>query len=95
MSVVSRRRTFKADDATPKEDLERVRKLEEETDRERCVDCTKKLIEEGIECDYCDRWYHIKCQRINTKTIKVLEREGVRWYCYRCEIEVKKMNEQV
>ena len=55
MSLVLTRWTFKADEATPKEDLERVRRLEEETDRERCIDCTKKVLEEGIECDYCDR----------------------------------------
>ena len=27
--------------------------------------------------------------------MKVLEKERVRWYCDRCEVEVRKINEQV
>ena len=91
-TVENRRRTFEVGEARPRDEMEKVRKLE---DKEVCLDCVQKVVEEGIECDYCTRWYHIKCQKVENRIIKVVEKGGVRWYCSRCEGEVRKINEQV
>ena len=73
-TVESRIRTFEVGEARPNDEMEKVRKLEEEEDKEVCLDCVQKVVEDGIECDYCARWYHIKGQKVENRTIKVLEK---------------------
>ena len=38
----------------------------------------------AIQCDKCHLWVHIKCNKINTQTYRLLERDETTWYCISC-----------
>ena len=38
----------------------------------------------AIQCDKCHLWVHIKCNKTNTQTYRLLERDGTTWYCISC-----------
>ena len=38
----------------------------------------------AIQCDKCHLWVHIKCNKINTQTYRLLERDKTTWYCISC-----------
>ena len=42
----------------------------------------------AIQCDKCHLWVHIKCNKINTQTYSLLERDEITWYCISCSIDL-------
>lgn len=67
------------------------RKMEEGN---KCVDCGHAVVarDKGIECEVCDRWFHIKCQDIGDDTYKFLKKNpGAHWYCKVCDLGVGKI----
>ena len=38
----------------------------------------------AIQCDKCHLWVHIKCNKINIQTYRLLERDETTWYCISC-----------
>ena len=38
----------------------------------------------AIQCDKCHLWVHIKCNKTNTQTYRLLERDETTWYCISC-----------
>ena len=50
-----------------------------------CGICTKAVGKnhKAIQCDICDNWVHIKCNKIDKKTYELLKGEQP-WYCLKC-----------
>ena len=40
---------------------------------EECGECGKEVVKEGVECEVCERWFHIKCVGVAVSTYKALE----------------------
>lgn len=58
-------------------------------DKIECDDCN---IEVGTEdkaliCAVCDKWYHIKCQRVSVSDYNFLQKtdESIQWFCKGCK----------
>ena len=51
---------------------------------------TVKEREEGVQCEYCEKWYHKKCEKIGDQMYEMLQNEdGVKWFCNKCrEVDV-------
>ena len=55
-----------------------------------CGHCEKEVKDQkkSMECDYCNKWYHITCESIKSAdydkltTLKSLDQ--LHWYCKRC-----------
>lgn len=42
----------------------------------------------AIQCDKCQLWVHIKCNKINGQTYKLLKQDETAWYCISCSNEL-------
>ena len=52
-----------------------------------CCDCSKIVTDrdKGIECEICEGWYHIKCQKVSDDTYSNLsENSSIHWFCSWC-----------
>ena len=38
----------------------------------------------AIQCDKCQLWVHIKCNKINVQTYNLLIEDESTWYCISC-----------
>ena len=71
--------------------------LDEET-KDDCPDC-KKYVENGVQCEICDRWYHGPCQKMNKTTQNFLQRNAntrepnnkVHWWCNHCGLGAERI----
>ena len=53
-----------------------------------CGVCTHKVKNEdnGLQCDGCRMWYHIRCDKVEKKLYKVhMEHEDLIWLCRKCK----------
>ena len=55
-----------------------------------CKICCKSVANShhAIQCDNCNIWVHVKCNRINTQTDKFLQNSSAAWYCIKCSEEI-------
>ena len=55
-----------------------------------CKICFKAVANShhAIQCDNCNIWVHVKCNKINTKTYKFLQKSSAAWYCIKCSEEI-------
>ena len=55
-----------------------------------CKICLKAVANShhAIQCDNCNIWVHIKCNKINTQTYKFLQKSSAAWYCIKCSEEI-------
>ena len=55
-----------------------------------CKICCKPVANShhAIQCDNCNIWFHVKCNRINTQTYKFLRKSSVSWYCIKCSEKI-------
>ena len=68
-----------------------------EIDAERgtsCFSCNKTVNEKDIalQCDCCNFWHHITCEKVSVLTYKNLismKESGVKWYCRKCNLGVQ------
>ena len=71
--------------------------LDEET-KDDCPDC-KKFVDNGVQCEICDRWYHGPCQKLNKTTQNFLEKNTnrrepknkVHWWCSHCDLGAERV----
>ena len=51
-----------------------------------CGVCTKTVANNhnAICCDSCDKWVHIKCNFLNKKTYRKLQKDKSPWFCINC-----------
>ena len=58
---------------------------EDESMAEECGKCKKKVCMNGLQCDYCDTWFHIGCVKVSKEQYKVLQEISCcSWFCGRC-----------
>ena len=52
--------------------------------------CTLKVEDDdkSVQCDLCDRWFHIKCAEINHQKYEKLKKDPLAWYCADCTTEI-------
>ena len=51
-----------------------------------CGVCSKavKCDQRGVQCDYCDIWYHVDCMQMKTKIYEALANSSRIWGCVDC-----------
>ena len=51
-----------------------------------CGICLKSVRKnhKALQCDSCNNWIHIKCNRISKNDYKILETDETSWYCLKC-----------
>ena len=65
-----------------------------------CGTCNKQVgeNENALECDVCDVWFHVKCQKVSIKLYEALREDdddNIAWYCNNCKYGAKKLRLQV
>ena len=54
-----------------------------------CKECKIKVKknEEALQCDECDAWFHIACEKVNKGLYEAIKKygEGLWWFCSKCE----------
>ena len=67
-----------------------------------CGACRKvvKSTEQGICCDLCQMWFHVKCSNASKALVEFLnsddgQQANVHWYCRCCEKGSRKLFEQM
>ena len=55
-----------------------------------CKICFKAVANShhAIQCDNCNIWVHVKCNKINTQTYTFLQKSSAAWYCIKCSEEI-------
>ena len=54
------------------------------TNRYPCVVCSTEVRNQGICCDSCDRWCHLKCSWLSEEEFYILGNCNDSWYCPAC-----------
>lgn len=50
----------------------------------------------GLQCEKCDAWFHIKCEKVSLELYKALKRaSGEMWFCTTCKWKVRSLLETV
>jgi len=53
--------------------------------RKECNECGEDIVKEKVECEVCERWFHLKCAGVATGTYKALVLDkALHWYCVGC-----------
>ena len=58
--------------------------IEKSKEKDRCKICNKQ-VNEGIECEVCEHWFHARCVNLTTAAMKALESDkSIHWCCEGC-----------
>ena len=59
---------------------------------EMCGRC-KGYVDEGLQCDACQRWFHMQCEQVSQKEYKRISDMGtsVMWLSQRCKVNFQNM----
>ena len=49
-----------------------------------CSGCSKAVVIDGLQCDQCEKWFHISCESISGEEYKVLGGIKSVWFCTKC-----------
>ena len=64
-----------------------------------CMKCNRKVKEnqKGIQCEYCDIWFHISCGDLGEEEYEKLKNLGDKasWYCKSCTSRIKDMKKEI
>ena len=51
-----------------------------------CSVCKKDVVEQGISCNFCDKWIHLECLKLPARgATKVLLHQGIYFFCVMCK----------
>ena len=51
--------------------------------------CGQAVTRQGVECDICKKWYHLKCQNISSSAYRALHRyDCLAWICLTCKADL-------
>ena len=55
-----------------------------------CLVCGRSLAKNhrALQCDFCDKWVHIKCNLIDKKTYEMLKLDETPWSCINCTEDI-------
>ena len=53
----------------------------------------RRYVDEGLQCDACQRWFHMQCEQVSQKEYKRISDMGtsVMWLCQWCKINFRNM----
>ena len=74
------------------------KKDNEDNEHSKCGECRRKVAdgEEGILCDECGYWYHIRCGKLAKKIYElIIKHKELEWRCPNCKVEALKMKEKM
>lgn len=65
-----------------------------------CFSCNKTVSDKdrALQCDCCNYWHHITCEKVSVLTYKNLtsmKESGVKWYCRKCNLGVQCVLSQI
>lgn len=62
-----------------------------------CVFCKEPVLDthKGLECEICERWYHIGCQGVTPESYVAIGQAKLHWYCSLCDKKVSKLVKSV
>ena len=46
--------------------------------------CNKPVMEEGVECEICEHWFHVGCAGMGKAAYQAIEDYGLPWMCEAC-----------
>lgn len=78
-----------------KEDNEKedLMKVWESNNPDACKICKRRVNsgENGLECELCECWFHIKCEKVKKEEYECIQEmgEGISWYCRGCKDKAK------
>jgi len=53
-------------------------------EKAKCSVC-KEQVNDGVECEICEHWFHTPCADLSKTTMKALEEDkSLHWYCDGC-----------
>lgn len=61
-----------------------------------CRECNRRVGEkdEGVQCDECEYWYHLRCSKLTKKSYTILQTvEDFEWRCLVCKKKAKTIRE--
>ena len=55
-----------------------------------CLVCGRSVAKNhrALQCDFCDKWVHIKCNLIDKKTYEMLKLDETPWSCINCTADI-------
>ena len=58
----------------------------EEKEDLKCGTCQVevKSNQNGLYCEWCEKWFHCRCEKVGTEEYKLLNECRLRWFCRRC-----------
>ena len=64
---------------------------------ETCLKCQRRVLDKGIECDSCIRWFHCSCVKISNEESKMIQKldPKTKWFCENCTNDIKTLKEQI
>ena len=67
-------------------------------DPEVCSNCEKKVMDsqDGIQCEYCEYWFHTGCLKISSQAYKSLAgmKHSPVWLCQECKCRFKNLKRE-
>lgn len=60
---------------------------------DKCLNCRKIVREDddGLQCEVCELWFHSGCQGMTSETYRIINQEGIHWFCKNCDKRVSKL----
>jgi hypothetical protein len=50
-----------------------------------CGDCGKNCVKSVVACDSCDKWFHIRCQKLTKANLATLtDANSCEFHCFSC-----------
>jgi len=80
-----------------KEDRDVGNSLIEDSDSDNCGTCRKKVkdTDNGIQCEWCQKWFHCGCEKVSNKLYRTMgEEDAAFWCCRGCRRNVRGMKEE-
>ncbi len=56
-------------------------------DGSECGECQKKVKDKGIQCETCNKWFHVECAGLTEQLYKAVTKYkgGHKWLCEVCD----------
>lgn len=62
-----------------------------------CGRCAKHVgdHDQSIECDLCNRWYHVECTDLTKTDLKTVAKPSIKWYCFTCNDTLSSLDSRI
>ena len=57
-----------------------------------CCHCNTKVGNSGIQCEMCERWWHLKCAGLKQEESDIIGKyDQMHWFCLTCSTNVDRI----